>query len=222
MSGMDKKVNCSESTIKSYVLRQGRLTNKQKKAIANAYENTFSYYQEASSERADRQVILEIGFGNGQSLIRQAQENPDIDFIGVEVYPPGVGYLLGECQANEITNIFVYQGDIESFLAQPNLPKWSKVQIYFPDPWHKRRHHKRRLISEAFIQKIESALSFGGLLHILTDWDQYANHIESVMQNADKFTKTALQSRFERAKTKYEMRALKLGHTIHELLYVRS
>lgn len=217
---MNKNLNCSKQTIKSYVFRQGRLTDNQKHAISHSCENKFEHYQATFHTRLNRQTVLEIGFGDGRSLLHQAMENPDIDYIGVEVYPPGVGKLLSQCQLNGIDNLFVYQGDIESFLAQDKLPNWSKVQIYFPDPWHKRRHQKRRLISEKFIQQIEQVLSFGGLLHILTDWDDYADHIKSVMQASVKLKNTDGKSRFDRAKTKYELRALKLGHTIHEFLYV--
>ena len=217
---MDKNLNCSNQTIKSYVFRQGRLTANQKDAITEANDNKFAHYQATMDAKTNRPVILEIGFGDGRSLLQQAMINPEIDFIGVEVYPPGVGKLLSQCQLNGVENLFVYQGDIASFLAEKNVPKISKVQIYFPDPWHKRRHQKRRLISESFIEQMKELISFGGLLHILTDWDDYAMHIDAVMQNTKKFKKTALNTRFDRTKTKYEQRALKLGHTIHEFLYV--
>ncbi len=217
---MDKNLNCSLQTIKSYVFRQGRLTSNQKDAIANANENKFAHYQATAATRSSRPVVLEIGFGDGRSLLQQAMNHPEMDFIGVEVYPPGVGQLLSQCRLHGLENLFVYQGDIASFLAEDNIPVISKVQVYFPDPWHKRRHQKRRLISKPFIEQIEKAIAFGGLLHILTDWDDYADHIHEVMQGASKFKKTAIQARFERAKTKYEQRALRLGHTIHEFLYV--
>lgn len=217
---MDKNLNCSLQTIKSYVFRQGRLTSNQKDAIANANENKFAHYQATSATRVSRPVVLEIGFGDGRSLLQQAMNHPEMDFIGVEVYPPGVGQLLSQCRSYGLENLFVYQGDIASFLAEDNIPVISKVQVYFPDPWHKRRHQKRRLISKPFIEQIEKAIAFGGLLHILTDWDDYADHIHEVMQGVSKFKKTAIQARFERAKTKYEQRALRLGHTIHEFLYV--
>ena len=218
---MDKNLNCSKQTIKSYVFRQGRLTSNQKDAILSTCQNKFEHYLETLKYRKKRQVVLEIGFGDGRSLIQQAMHNPEIDFVGVEDYPPGVGSLLNQCKKYAIENIFVYQGDVESFLGQDNLPSWSKVQIYFPDPWQKRRHHKRRLISESFVSQMENLLSFGGLLHILTDWDDYASQIGLVLKGSSKLKKTALHSRFERAKTKYEQRALKLGHTIREFLYVK-
>ena len=201
-------------------MRQGRLTQNQKDALSNAHENKFAHYQEIVSTRKNRQAILEIGFGDGRALLQQAVANPEIDFIGVEVYPPGVGQLLCQCQLHNVKNLFVFHGDVESLLAQTILPTWSRVQIYFPDPWHKKRHKKRRLISESFIKQLETILSLGSELHILTDWDDYADHIESVMAVSEKFKKKAQNLKSERAKTKYELRALKLGHKIHDFLYV--
>lgn len=216
---MDKNLNCSKQTIKSYVFRQGRLTANQKDALDNAYQNKFDYYQTIASTRNSRKAVLEIGFGDGRALLQQAINNPDIDFFGVEVYPPGVGQLLSQCRINDVSNLFVFHGDVETFLTQEFLPTWSKVQVYFPDPWHKKRHKKRRLISESFIKQLETILSYGSQLHIITDWDDYAEHIELVMAGAKKFLKVE-NPNLERAQTKYELRALKLGHTIHEFLYV--
>lgn len=218
---METELNHAIQSIKSYVFRQGRLTTKQKIALSQAETHKFSYYQQLQPSRLGRPVVLEIGFGNGQSLMAEALANPGIDYIGVEVYPPGVGNLLSLCEANKVDNVFVFQGDVESFLACDHLPKFSKIQIFFPDPWHKRRHHKRRLISDKFVDQLTQYMVVGGLLHIATDWDHYAQHVRAVLQKAMTFKQTSLASRLNRALTKYENRAIRLGHSIYEFVYVR-
>ena len=131
-------------------------------------------------------VVLEIGFGMGDSLAEMAANAPENDFIGVEVHTPGVGRLMYLVQEAGLTNVRTYEDDAVEVLAQC-IPdnSLSRVQIYFPDPWHKARHHKRRLIQPQFVQTLRNKLTVGGVLHLATDWENYAEHMMDVMAEAE-------------------------------------
>jgi len=159
-------------------------------------------------------IVLEIGFGMGDSLFEMAQADPDRNYIGIEVHRPGVGHLLHLAAAAGLTNLRVMSEDSVGILARC-IPERSlaAVQIFFPDPWHKKKHHKRRLISSEFLTLIFSCLAPGGILHVATDWAPYAEAIEETVSGHIDFTVTPPPSR---PVTKYERRGLRLGHEVFD------
>lgn len=170
-------------------------------------------------------VTLEIGFGMGQSLLQMAQENPERDYIGVEVHTPGVGRLLHDITASGTNNIRVYRHDAVEVLRDciPDAALAS-VQIFFPDPWHKKRHHKRRLIQPLFLQQLAAKIQPGGILHLATDWENYAQQMMAVLSDSQQFRNTCAPGQFSprpehRPLTKFERRGERLGHGVWDLLF---
>ena len=175
----------------------------------------------------DAPVTLEIGFGNGESLAWQAERMPERDFIGIEVHRPGVGHLLSELARRGLENVRIFNEDavevLESRIAPASL---DTVQVFFPDPWHKKRHHKRRLIQPAFVRLVASRLRPGGWLHLATDWSDYARQMQQVMAaSADLFapegTLPLVARPSSRPATRFERRGERLGHRVSDLLYRR-
>lgn len=162
-------------------------------------------------------VCLEIGFGMGDSLVEQAKREPDMNFIGVEVHRPGVGHCLMQCGEGNLKNIRVFSDDSIDVLRQ-SIPASAldRVQVFFPDPWHKKRHHKRRLINETFLALLVSRLKPGGLVHIATDWTPYAESIQELFGKRSDFELATPPSRPE---TKFERRGIRLGHQVNDLAY---
>ena len=163
----------------------------------------------------------------GQSLLEQAKKHPDKDFIGVEVHRPGVGSLLSALDAQEIENVRIYNVDANDVLAQciPN-DSLELIQIFFPDPWPKKKHHKRRLIQGHFVELLATKLKAGGKLHLATDWQDYAEHMMAVMSAQTQFSNSAGANEFSkrpeyRPKTKFEKRGEKLGHGVWDLIFCR-
>jgi len=172
-------------------------------------------------------VVLEIGFGNGESLAAMALQNPDRCYLGVEVHRPGVGSLLLNIERLGLSNLRVSMTDSVELL-QTQIPdeSLSAVQVFFPDPWPKARHHKRRLIQADFVQLLRAKLKPGGTLHLATDWIDYAEHMLLVMEAADGFSNVAGPGKFLprpdwRPETKFERRGIGLGHPVSDLLYKR-
>lgn len=219
--------------VKSFVLRQGRLTKGQEHALETAWP---IYGIPESTQMLDfktifaneRPISLEIGFGNGESLAQMALAAPERNFIGIEVHTPGVGHLLHLVQKYQLTNLRVMNTDAVEIIQQ-RIPERSleRVQIYFPDPWHKKRHNKRRIIQADFVSLLASRLKLGGLLHLATDWQDYADSMAEVMQSSSNFRTAnpngeAFSPRPEfRPLTKFEQRGLRLGHGVWDLLYIR-
>lgn len=218
---MSENLKENHPSIKSYVYRQGRLTTRQKNALDHSDAHRFPAYVAKNLKGFSRPAVLEIGFGNGQSLVRQAALNPDMDFIGIEIYPPGVGQAIAASQALGLNNLFVFQGDLDAFLQEPHMPQWTKIQIFFPDPWHKRRHHKRRLVTAERLNQLAQTLCVGGLMHVVTDWDDYADFIHESFAGAWRLKCASVLPTLKRETTKYEARAKRLGHRIHEFIYVK-
>lgn len=160
------------------------------------------------------EVVLEIGFGMGDSLLQMAEENPEVNYIGVEVHRPGVGHLLNRVLENDITNIRVFAEDSIDVLKHC-VPAESldKIQIFFPDPWHKKKHHKRRLIQDDFAALLASRLKPEGVLHIATDWQNYAESIGETFAN---WRSTDVPPRVE---TKYERRGKRLDHEVFDFAF---
>ena len=219
--------------VRSYVIRGGRLTPGQQRALDDLYprwgipagDEPLDYGRLFGRE-AER--ILEIGFGNGESTWRMARAEPQRDFIGVEVHPPGVGRLLLSLEAEQVRNVRVWLGDAVDFLerriAESSL---AGIRIYFPDPWHKKRHHKRRLIQPDFVALLASRLAPGGILHLATDWVPYADHMLEVLRQAPEFVNRSPAGDFcpkpdWRPNTKYEARGDRLGHETRDLVFERT
>ncbi len=205
--------------IRSFVLRQGRLTQGQEQALSRSWSR---YGLEPTSALNfstlfgnDNPVTLEIGFGMGDSLADQAAARRDENFIGIEVHRPGVGHLLIRAEEAGLTNLKVINDDsvpiITELVADGSL---AGLQVFFPDPWHKKRHHKRRLIQSPFMDLAAAKLATGGLLHVATDWVPYAEEVEALMRSHPAFEIVPAPAR---PGTKFEARGERLGHTITDL-----
>jgi tRNA (guanine-N7-)-methyltransferase len=217
--------------IRSFVLRQGRLTKGQERALEEAWPQFGIEYQQAlldlnqTFDRADSKKVLEIGFGMGDATAKIAQTLPDSDFLAVEVHTPGVGSLLKLMQEGDIHNIRIIQHDAVEVL-QNMLPYQSLdgVHIFFPDPWHKKRHHKRRLIQAEFVKLLCSKLKVGAYIHVATDWQEYAEWVLEVLKAEPQLQNTALdfaEKPAYRPLTKFENRGIKLGHGVWDLVFLR-
>jgi len=169
-------------------------------------------------------ITLEIGFGDGVSLATMAAKAPQQNFIGIEVHRPGVGRLLHLIEENNLSNLRVMDDDAVEIIKN-RIPNGSlnRVQLFFPDPWHKKRHNKRRIVQDDFVKLISSKLNAKGVFHLATDWQEYAEHMAEVMEASIEFQSQANQpysSKPEsRPTTKFETRGLKLGHGVWDLLY---
>lgn len=213
-------------TVRSYVLRQGRMTPGQTRAFAywSQYGLKVPHALDWSAifgREAKR--ILEIGFGMGDALLTLAQSHPEYDFIGIEVHPPGVGRCLSHAKKFELTNLRVFSQDALLVLESIPLASLDKVYLLFPDPWPKKRHHKRRIVNEHFVTLIAHRLKAHGQFHLATDWQPYADHMLSTLNASillkNCFTDFAPQGM--RPKTKFERRGEKLNHQIFDLVYER-
>ncbi|MDG1445386.1 MAG: tRNA (guanosine(46)-N7)-methyltransferase TrmB, partial [Methylophilaceae bacterium] len=215
--------------IRSFVLRQGRLTPAQERAFASGWPAYGLEYQKKTLDlnqtfgRAETQKVLEIGFGMGDATAKIAQTLPEYDFLAVEVHAPGVGALLKLIQETDIDNIRIIQHDavevLNNMLADDSL---DGVHIFFPDPWHKKRHNKRRLIQAEFIKLLSSKLKVGAYIHVATDWQEYAQWVLEVL-SAEKMLKNTAEDYAEkpsyRPLTKFENRGIKLGHGVWDLVF---
>lgn len=211
--------------VRSFVRRAGRLTESQKRALdelAPAYLVDYAANRLSFTDvfGRDAPVVLEIGFGNGETLVEQAAQNPDKDFVGIEVHEPGVGHCLLQAKAAELTNVRVIMHDAVEVLANQVPPaSLDRLNLYFPDPWPKKRHHKRRIVQDAFIELVANRLRDGGTLNIATDWANYAEHIDDVLSRSPRFTCVERrvhdgEAPLDRPRTKFERRGLRKGHRI--------
>ncbi|MBL4712784.1 MAG: tRNA (guanosine(46)-N7)-methyltransferase TrmB [Gammaproteobacteria bacterium] len=220
----------THKTIKSFVLRQGRVTSAQQYALDNHWQTYGIDYAEQPLSlntlfNNDNDIIVEIGFGNGDSLLQQAKNQPEFNFIGIEVHGPGVGHLLHYAHNDAVHNIKIIRHDaVDVFTHQLTDNSLQRIQLFFPDPWQKKRHHKRRIIKPDFIELIHRRLKPGGCFHMATDWQHYARQMLTQMDAAAGFENTAgigkySQTKAARCKTKFERRGLKLGHGVWDLIY---
>lgn len=218
--------------IRSFVRREGRLTKGQEQAMADCWPTmgidfTAEKLNWAEIFGNDNPVVLEIGFGMGASFSEMANNAPEKNFIGIEVHSPGVGACLMAARDAGVTNLRVMCHDaVEVF--EHMLPENSleTVQLFFPDPWHKKRHHKRRIVQTEFAQMLRHKLKVGGIFHMATDWQEYAIHMNEVMAAAPGYQNTATNSPYidrpkERPLTKFEARGHRLGHGVWDLKYQR-
>ena len=215
--------------VRSFVLRQGRLTKGQELALDTIWpvygiERSDSLLDFPSLFGNDAPVTLEIGFGDGVSLATMAQQDPQRNFIGIEVHKPGVGRLLHLIEEKSLSNVRVMDDDAVEIIKQ-RIPDNSldRVQLFFPDPWHKKRHNKRRIVQPGFVSLIASRLKQGGVFHLATDWEPYAEYMAEVMEASSEFvslSETPFSKKPDnRPVTKFERRGQKLGHGVWDLLY---
>jgi tRNA (guanine-N7-)-methyltransferase len=222
----------SERRIRSFVLRAGRMTEAQQRGFDDGWPRWGIDYRAepldfdalfgGSGER-----VLEIGFGMGNSLLEMAAARPQAQYLGIEVHRPGVGKLLHGVLEQGLSNVRVMCHDAVEVLEHCIAPaSLQRLQIFFPDPWHKKRHNKRRLIQPEFTALAASRLSEGGLLHLATDWEPYAEHMLEVINGCALLENTAADGRYvprpeERPLTKFEARGQRLGHGVWDLVYSR-
>ncbi|MDN3648320.1 tRNA (guanosine(46)-N7)-methyltransferase TrmB [Reinekea marina] len=220
--------------IRSFVMRAARMTDGQKKSLD---ENWANYglsladgalnLEQTFGRTSD--VVLEIGFGMGDSFVDMAIAAPEKDFIGIEVHLPGIGRMLNRTEKEQVKNIRCYKEDaveiLQNCIADGSL---ATVQLFFPDPWHKKRHNKRRIVQPEFAQLVRQKLKKGGTFHMATDWENYAEHMLEVMDAAEGFSNTSGQGNFtdgrppHRPVTKFEKRGQKLGHGVWDLIYQKN
>lgn len=226
----NKDLSAPRRQIRSYVLRQGRLTNAQQNALDRHWKMhgiDFSdepiIFKEVFQNTHD--VVVEIGFGNGDSLLQQAIEQPQLNFIGIEVHAPGVGHLIHNAHRQNVKNLRVLRHDaVEVLQNQIADASIHKLQLFFPDPWHKKRHHKRRIMKPEFIELIHRKLKIGGRFHMATDWQPYAEVMLEQMSEAPGFINCSGEGNYspdmsDRCETKFERRGRRLGHGVWDLIF---
>ena len=222
-------------TIKSFVLRTGRITEGQKKAYEELYKK-YGIELDNCPKPLDLSLIfpnyqkinLEIGFGNGESLVQMAKNFPEEAFLGVEVYPAGVGHLLIKIEEEGLKNLKIIKADglyiLQEFIAKESI---DRGQVYFSDPWPKKRHHKRRLINQDFCNLFWEKLKPNGELHLATDWENYAENMLLIFKDDPKWQNLGNNDGFAdkpsfRPLTKFEERGIKKGHQIWDLRYLKN
>lgn len=215
-------------SIRSFVKREGKMTKGQINAIEQLWPN---FGVDLTDDLLDLDDlfgrsafnILEIGFGNGLSLADMAEAAPEQNYFGIEVHQPGVGSLLVQVKKRDLDNVRVSNSDAVDVL-QKQIPDNSldRIQIFFPDPWHKKRHHKRRLIQTEFVKILTNKLTFNGVIHVATDWQNYAEHILEVLSDNKDLKNTATDYAPKpsyRPNTKYEERGKRLGHGVWDIIF---
>ena len=217
--------------IRSFVLRQGRMSNAQTRALETLLPRWGIPYQESlldldTAFGRSAPKILEIGFGMGDSTAAIAAAHPQNDYLGIEVHGPGVGSLLNQIEALSLSNLRVIQHDAVEVLKHMIAPaSLDGVHIFFPDPWHKKKHHKRRLIQPELVALLCEKLKPGGYLHAATDWQEYAEHILAVLAAEPKLANSAVDFAPKpdyRPLTKFEQRGIKLGHGVWDILFRKT
>ncbi|WWP00353.1 MAG: tRNA (guanosine(46)-N7)-methyltransferase TrmB [Candidatus Dasytiphilus stammeri] len=231
---MLNNLNCLKkdlmAEICSFAGRQGRLTKNQRRAINEhwqtigiGYKNQIININSLFINKAP--LVIDIGFGMGDCLIKQAINNPQNNFIGIEVYLPGVGSFLDRAHQAKLLNCrLIYHDATEVFTEMLPDNSINRVQLFFPDPWPKRRHHKRRLIKLSFAKLVLSKLQSTGIFHIVTDWTPYAEHIIKVMNNISGYKNLSEEKNYiprpiTRPLTKFEKRGITLGYIVRDIMY---
>lgn len=215
--------------IRSFIRRQGRITPAQRQALQD-YQGVFCLDPEQAPDfheifQRKAPLFLEIGFGDGDCLADMAAANPDRDYIGIEVHRPGVGHLLLLLQQRGLSNVRIYCHDALDILEQC-IPddSLSGIHLFFPDPWPKKRHHKRRIVKPEFAELLAGKLHEEGYFHAATDWEDYAEEMLRVLNGCGSLLNTSPDDSYcrrpdHRPLTKFEQRGIRLGHTVRDLLF---
>ncbi|RUA04983.1 MAG: tRNA (guanosine(46)-N7)-methyltransferase TrmB [Gammaproteobacteria bacterium] len=218
--------------IQSFVRRSGRLTLSQKRGLTELWAD-YSIETDKTIDFEivfgnDNPVVLEIGFGNGDTLVNMAKDNPQLNYVGVEVYEAGIGRLISSTHSNALKNLKVLKGDavefLEAIIAGDTL---SGMQLFFPDPWHKKKHHKRRIIQHSFLNLLSEKLKNGAKFHLATDWENYAEHMMETLEENKNFKNTQCAHTYTprpdfRPLSKFEKRGHRLGHGVWDLIFVNE
>ncbi len=226
-------MNEHHRSIRSFVRRAGRLTESQQRALDEEWPRMGIEYSESELDLEDefgRQapLVVEIGYGNGDSLVQLAETAPAINFLGIEVHEPGVGHCLIRARDAGIENLRLIAHDaVEVLRHQLPAESIARLNLYFPDPWPKKRHHKRRILNPEFLDLVHSRLVPQGSLHIATDWDNYAEAIDELFANTPTFRLAERRRHdgerpLERPVTKFERRGLKKGHRITDWRFEKA
>ena len=216
--------------IRSYVIRTGRMTEGQKNAFEQ-YWPKFGLHLEDGQINPEKifssqqPLVVEVGFGMGDSLLAMAIAEPDRNFIGIEVHAPGVGRLLSATANSQLNNLRIYMADavdvLQDCFAENSI---SRFQLYFPDPWHKKKHHKRRIVQPPFLELIASRMLKGGIVHFATDWQPYAQQMLALLEASDSLLNCSGPDQYAerpvyRPATKFEQRGERLGHGVWDLVF---
>jgi len=221
-----------DKPIRSFVIRSGRMTEGQRRGVEEHWPSYGLSLEEGAIDLTtlfgrEAPVVVEIGFGMGDSLLQMAKDDPNTDFIGIEVHPPGVGRIVANAGEAGLDNLRVYCADaldvLKECVADASL---DRVQLYFPDPWHKKKHNKRRIVQPQFTELVRQKLKIGGVFHMATDWEPYAEAMVEVMNEEQHFKNQYGVGEFAprpdyRPLTKFEKRGQRLGHGVWDLLYER-
>lgn len=216
--------------IRSFVIRGGRITDAQQNAFDLYWPEYGLRLQDGPIDSLQvfgnsHPLVVEIGYGMGDSLLTMAEQEPDKNFIGIEVHLPGVGRLVNEAGKRKLSNLKTYCADaidvLTHCIAEHSV---SRLQLFFPDPWHKKRHHKRRIVQAEFIDLVNSRLTAGGVFHLCTDWQPYAEHMLLMVSQVESFVNLSPVGDYcerpdYRPITKFERRGEKLGHGVWDLLF---
>ena len=217
--------------IKSYVLREGRLTTGQERALRELWPVWGIEYADSLLDidktygRGGAPLTVEIGFGMGKSLVEMAQKAPERNFLGIEVHTPGIGACLADIRDKGISNLRIAHHDaVEVFNNMIPDGSVDTLQLFFPDPWHKARHHKRRIVKPEFLDLIMPKLRRGGIIHMATDWENYAEQMLEVLSADDRIENLSADNTYVprpdfRPLTKFELRGQRLGHGVWDLMF---
>jgi len=215
--------------IRSFIRRQGRATAGQHQALETLWDkyclDPEQDYNFAQVFGNDNPLIIEIGFGNGASLAKMAAANPELNYLGIEVHRPGVGHLMMLLEAQQSNNVRIYHHDAIEILEQRiDDHSIAGVQLFFPDPWHKRKHHKRRIVRPSFLDLLTKKLQRGGYFHAATDWEHYAKEMLKVLLTEKRLRNDSHENTYcerpdYRPLTKFEQRGIRLGHGVWDIIF---
>jgi len=228
----DEQPTAPRRAIRSFVIRAGRSTAGQQRGLAELFplygianDTGTLDFDAIFGRHAPR--LIEIGFGAGEALLEYASQHPHMDCIGIEVHPPGIGHLLLGLEHLGLKNVRVIADDAVEVLERRIAPaSVAEIHVFFPDPWPKKRHHKRRLIQPAFVNLLARILAAGGVLRLATDWEHYAHHMRAVLDSSSSFRNLGGTDGFvardaSRVITRFERRGQRLGHDVWDLAYER-
>ena len=219
--------------IQSFVRRSGRLTEGQKSGLNELWSDFGIDLPEGKIDLTllfakQQPTVLEIGFGNGDSLLEMAINTPNQNFLGIEVYEAGVGRLINEANKHQLTNLKIIKADaVEVLKYHIKDNSFETFQLFFPDPWHKKKHHKRRIVQTDFLNLISNKLQNSGTIHMATDWENYAEHMMETLEKHPHFKNTMGAHKYSlrpkhRPITKFERRGERLGHGVWDLIFTNE